>query len=393
MELADRDFISSLKIIDSDAHVTEPLDLWTSRLPTKWKDAGPTVFRDDRGIERWRLGDVALTPTALFDVAGWPEYPPSHPPSLEEADPGGWDPKVRLARMDEYGIYSQVLYPNILGFSSHAFIRLQSRDLQLACVRAYNEFIVEFASAERNRLVPIGFLPFWDLDAALDELRWCKEAGIPGVVFGADFSAVDLPPISDDHWKPVLGLAEESDISINFHVGFAEIDDAKSDSMLSKRTKASRAANARMFLGTSAHIADITVNGVCHNFPRLRFVTVESGFGWIPYFVEALDWQWKSSGADLDYPDRLLPSEYFARQVYGSFWFERGTLALLNGFADNIMFETDYPHATSLTPGPASVSPLPSQVAADALVGMDKGVVSKVLSTNAASLYGVELGD
>ena len=80
------------------------------------------------------------------------------------------------------------------------------------------------------------------------------------------------------------------------------------------------------YLGNAETLADLTLFGVCHQYPDLNFVLVESGFGWIPYYVEALDWQWHNSGAAKAYPQMELPSFYFRRQVYGSFWFEKDTV-------------------------------------------------------------------
>ncbi len=64
-------------------------------------------------------------------------------------------------------------------------------------------------------------------------------------------------------------------------------------------------------------------------------------------------WPSKEHGVDFS------PSEYFRRQIYGMFWFEESTLPLFGRFADNVMFETDFPHTTSLSPGPGSEFPLP----------------------------------
>src|SRR5207248_748306 len=97
-------------------------------------------------------------------------------------------------------------------------------------------------------------------------------------------------------------------------------------------------------------------------FPRLKLVSVESGFGHVPFYLEALDWEWLTFGNT----SPLLPSEYFRRQCYGTFWFERTTLPLLAAYPDNFMFSTDYPHATSLSPGPASPADVPAEHVAHA---------------------------
>jgi predicted TIM-barrel fold metal-dependent hydrolase len=90
---------------------------------------------------------------------------------------------------------------------------------------------------------------------------------------------------------------------------------------------------------------------ICHRFPKLKFVSVESGVGFLPYLVDALDWQFLNNNLYRDYPDMMLPSDYFRRQIYGTFWFEKDVAHLAKMFPDNLMFESDYPHMTSLTPG------------------------------------------
>ena len=70
-------------------------------------------------------------------------------------------------------------------------------------------------------------------------------------------------------------------------------------------------------------LADLIFGGVCHRFPELKFVSVESGVGWLPFILEGFDWQWRNSGIWREHPEyELLPSEYFRRQIYGCFWFE-----------------------------------------------------------------------
>src|SRR5262249_6779782 len=106
------------------------------------------------------------------------------------------------------------------------------------------------------------------------------------------------------------------------------------------------------FAGNLEGIAEIIMGRICHRFPRLKFVSVESGFGYVPYLLETLDWQFNNTQAPQRYPDMMLPSEYFRRQVYATFWFERGVGRLIDLYPDNVMFESDFPHPTSLSPGP-----------------------------------------
>lgn len=111
----------------------------------------------------------------------------------------------------------------------------------------------------------------------------------------------------------------------------------------------------------------------------------------MPFLLEAMDWQWENCGVRGEHPDYdLLPSEYFRRQIYSCFWFEtdagpRGSLS-----ADNILYSTDYPHATSMSPGPASTALPAGEFLRTHYGDVDEQVMRKVLFENAASLYGVE---
>src|SRR4029078_7261304 len=87
----------------------------------------------------------------------------------------------------------------------------------------------------------------------------------------------------------------------------------------------------------------------------------------------------------------LLPSEYFRRQIYGCFWFERqGALDAIAQYPDNILFESDYPHPTCQHPGPRTPGQRPRDYAQELLGGLPDDVVRKVLHDNAAAVHGVK---
>ena len=142
-------------VADVDSHIIEPADLWTSRVSSKWGNLVPHVrFHERRQEDIWYIGDRKLYGVGAFAQAGWPEFPPSHPRRLSEAIPAALDPKERLAYMDQVGVYYQVMYPNILGFHSHVFLNEMPRELATECVRAYNDWLTEFCSADFH----VGFL-------------------------------------------------------------------------------------------------------------------------------------------------------------------------------------------------------------------------------------------
>jgi len=376
-------------VADVDSHVIEPPDLWTSRVSSKWGDLVPHVeYHERRQEDIWYIGERRLFGVAAFAQAAWPEFPPSHPRTMSEALPAAVDPKARLEYMDSIGVYYQVLYPNILGFHSHVFLDTMPRALATECVRAYNDWLVEFASADARRLVPMMMLPFWDVDESVAEMQRCYETGHKGVLLAARYDKVGLPRLVDDHWEPLLGLAQEMDLSINFHVGFLAFD-ADDRLTVDQRKKLDYAQGTSLsLLGNAQNIAEVVLSGVCHRYPDLNFVSVENGAGWLPFLAETMDWQWIGVGAHQEYPERLMPSEYLRRQIFGMYWYEQLTLGLvLDQLGDNLMFETDFPHATSLSPGPASYSPNPREVMERSLAGVPDEVAGKVLQHTATRLY------
>ena len=298
-------------IIDADSHWCEPPDLWVSRMSAStWGDAIPQVRFDERiGLERWYVGGTKLAPVASWAYAGWSEPPPGHPPTIEAADPAAFFAPARLAKMDAYAIYAQVLYPNLLAFTHHAFTAVGA-EFATECVRAYNDALVDFAAPDPKRFIVLAVLPFWDVEAATAELERCAASGqFRGVLFLAKPQKLGLPDIADEHWSPLFARVNELGWSMNFHTGFAEFSEDELRALMGKNVD--RRDNARLsacsYLNNGESIANVVMSGLCDRYPKINFVWVESAFGWMPSFVESMDWQWLNAGAQLAYPDLELP--------------------------------------------------------------------------------------
>jgi uncharacterized protein len=381
-----------IAVIDVDTHVTEPADLWTTRLPERFRDRAPHVEWDEqRQRDRWHVGRHTLLGVQDQAHAGWREFYPSTPASFEEAEPGGWDAAARLKVMDAHGIEAQLLYPNLLGFFGFAFMELEPA-LGVACVQAFNDFQVEWCGEDPKRLIPLAFLPFWDVGASVAELQRCAELGFRGFNWGHDFEKVGLPPLRDDHWNPVMELAQEMEMPVSFHIGFGNTTEAELNQWATVKEDTSFAQmSVLFFLGNAAVITDLCMGGICERFPRLNFVSVESGFGYVPYLLEAMDWMYKNNRGSVARHGLPLPSEYFRRQVYATFWFEENVDRLIDLLPDNVMFESDYPHPTSLSPGPGSVAVDAKTTIANNLASIPEDIRRKVLHDTAARIYKLDV--
>jgi uncharacterized protein len=259
------------------------------------------------------------------------------------------------------------------------------------CVRAYNDFLADWCSIAPNRLVAVTALPFWDLQLALDELRRCIALGHRAVNFCNQPQDYGQPSLSDRHWDPIWATAQEANLSVSFHVGGGSMGTMFEDTAkMGWMTNFSRVSSL-IFLDNMRCMAELIFGGVCHRFPRLRFVSVESGIGWIPGALEAFDWQWRNGGVGMEHPEYdLLPSEYFRRQLYGCFWFEeRSALAAIELYPDNILYETDFPHPTCQHPGPFTPAQWPRDYASTLLASVPADVTAKILHHTAAGLYGL----
>ena len=121
--------------------------------------------------------------------------------------------------MDEASIWAQVLYPNVGGFGSENFLKIDDEQLKLLCVSAYNDFLLEWASADRRRLLPIVATPFWDIDATVREIERCVALGARGILFTGEPQRFGLPIIGDPHWDPLWEVARAAGLPIHFHIG------------------------------------------------------------------------------------------------------------------------------------------------------------------------------
>ena len=340
-------------VIDADAHLTEPADVWTSRVPAKYLDRVPHVARSAEGKDVWIMDGTQIATVGATAPAGFPGGPALRPSIYEELHPGAYDAKARLEYMDEAGIWAQVLYPNVAGFGSQKFHTLHDPELEQVCIQAYNDFLDEWCSADHRRLIRIASVPFWDVEATVREVERCIEKGFKGVLFTGEPQRFGLPPIGDRHWDPLWSLSEEAGLPIHFHIGGGEdnmMNDFTSRIVAHGYAGAEAYLAAYLFMKNGIQCADLITSGLLARFPELKFVSVESGIGWVPFVLEAADYSYLAATPERRTHGEALPSELFARQVYVTYWFEQTAPTRLLGDIpiENILFETDFPHVTCL---------------------------------------------
>ena len=383
--------MTSYTIIDVDTHITETPDVWTSRVPERMRPLVPRVTDAADGTQYWQIGERRISKLGLTATAGVGSM--KHPPKgYSEMHPGAYDPQARLKYMDDMGIWAMVLYPNVGGFGNQAFLQLGDPELMLACVEVYNDWQTEWAAADPRRLLPITSIPFWDINAAVKEVRRCAARGHHGILFTGEPHSFGQPVIGDHHWDPLWEVACELDLPISFHIGSGNMEGGLNRDKLSVYGKMATFTelSVEFFMRNGMQLTDLLLSGVLARYPTIKFVSVESGIGWIPFLLEALDYQFLGNHVAEERPElTLLPSEYFARNVYGCYWFEQvAPRRLIDKVGvDNVLFETDFPHPTSLYGDEVH------ERIATGLADCEDDVRRKILWDNAARLYNVELPD
>jgi len=352
----------SYSIIDADTHVTETPELWTSRAPARMRDRVPRIALGTDGSQRWMLGNnkgLALgsdnrdvLPNNGTATSGLGSFK-NPPKSYQEMHPGAYDPTARLKYMDEMGIWAMVMYPNVGGFGAQEFLKLKDPELMLTCVQVYNDWQTEWASTDSRRLLPISSIPFWDAAAAAEEVRRCAAMGHRGILFTGEPQSFGQPFLADPYWNPLWEVAVELNLPISFHIGSGDITESIVKSRIAAYGRAATYTTIAidLLLQNGRHVSDLIMSGVLARYPTIKFVSVESGIGWIPFVLEAMDYQFRGNNVREERPELdLLPSEYFSRNVYACCSFEQTAPRRLIDIigADNVMFETDFPHPTSL---------------------------------------------
>ena len=387
---------TAIKVIDADTHLTEPHDMWTKRAPAKFRNRVPQVKMLD-GVRSWVIdGDQSIgtgahpNSSVLKEGGKVRDLEKFLKLQFEDVHAGSSDVKERLAVMDEAGIYAQIVYPNILGFGGQASAKVDP-ELRLVCTQIYNDAMAELQEESGQRLFPMALLPWWNVAEAVKETERCAAMGLKGININSDphMTRDDdggmIPDLGTEHWFPLWEVCNDKNIPINFHIGGSEtsIDWMGQQGWPSlPRDLRSGISGAMLFFNNGKVVSNLIYSGILDRFKNLKFVSVESGIGWVPFLMEALDYQMAEIAETKGFEKK--PSEYFKSNFYACFWFEKNDLSdmLHKVGIDNCLFETDFPHPTSLYP----IDNLEQRLAS--LTQQDR---AKVLSLNAAKLYGIEV--
>ena len=137
----------------------------------------------------------------------------NEPARWDEAPPAAYNPADRLRLMDAAGVDYSVLYPTVAGLAGEAFGRLTDPELELACVQAYNDWLIEEWAGASTRFIPQCIVPIGPIDATVAEIRRAVGLGHRGVVFPSmPMHLRAVPHVSGPEYDPVWAVCEELDV-------------------------------------------------------------------------------------------------------------------------------------------------------------------------------------
>jgi predicted TIM-barrel fold metal-dependent hydrolase len=382
--------LDGVKVVDADTHLTEQHDLWTSRAPAALKDRVPQVARLD-GMACWCVDGVILGRAGAGGVVDnhgnkGRSYEGLYEWEIDRAHVASYDPVERVKLMDELGVHAQIVFPGVVGLGGQQLASLvEDEQLRAICLEIFNDASAEIQAESGNRLLPMALLPAWDIDACVREVQRARELGLRGVNLTADPQDVGAPDLASLAWDPVWDACASLEMPVHFHIGASLTtmnyfgtypwESHDDDTKLA-------IGGTLLFIGNARVIVNIICSGMLDRFPELKIVSVESGAGWVPFILEALEYEMHENAPGLAQRLSLTPKEFFRRNIYATMWFEHTNVADVVSAVgeDNILFETDFPHPTCLFPDPLST-------AAKNMDALSPTAQRKILGDNAAKLY------
>jgi predicted TIM-barrel fold metal-dependent hydrolase len=357
------------KIISVDDHVVEPPHLWQTWLPAKYREAGPRSERrgigkirhisggnyeqtfDDDGpkADCWIYEDLVYINKRHVAAVGFPRDEMTMAPiTYDEMRPGCFDPAERLADMDVNHVEASLSFPTFPRFCGQTFTEGKDKEVGLACIKAYNDWMVEeWCGDSGGRLIPLAIIPLWDAHLAAAEVRRNASRGVHAVCFSEIPPYLGLPSIHSGFWEPFFAACAETATVVCMHIGSSSKMPATTDDA------PAGVAPTLVFNHAMSSLTDFLFSGILVRHPDLRLAYAEGQIGWLPYVLERADTVWEEHRAWTRAKDLVPepPSTYYHRQVYGCFFRDFHGLKSLDAIGDHtVTFETDYPHTDSTWP-------------------------------------------
>ena len=336
--------------IDVDSHIQEKPNTWTSRMSKeKWGDRIPHIRqgaeRDEWWVDGKPTGYLSTCPAVMPDRVTNPNRWDMIPPSVYVAE-------ERMKAMDSEGTDCQVMYANTTGVSGDRFQGLDP-EFEAACVRVYNDYQTEeWVNVNPNRFVALTVPVYYSMEKTLEEVHHNAKNWHRGVMLVGTPHTRGLENYSSPYWEPLWQTVVDLDLVLTVHGSGAAPQSMRIEKHATQEHRRNDAALAASgFSIQPQYFANFLFAGVFDRYPTLTLVAAETGIGWLPWLLESCDYAWEQGQLwNKGLPTR--PTDLFKQHCYVDFWYERSAVEHYRHVigVDRIMWETDFPHPTSLWP-------------------------------------------
>ncbi|HEY7293920.1 MAG TPA: amidohydrolase family protein, partial [Dehalococcoidia bacterium] len=198
-------------IVSADCHVSEPPDLWETRIDGRFRSRLPRIEVDASG-QKWSVVE-GHRPVRVRDLKLEGE-------DLERSKAGSRDPEERLRDHARDGIDAEVIYPN----RGLAMWASPDPQMQAAMCRVWNDWAIELFRGYEQRMAPVAAIAPADLDDAVQEVERAAKLGYRGVFLpvqplGTAPPTERRPGYHLPQFEPLWAAIEETGMPISFHVG------------------------------------------------------------------------------------------------------------------------------------------------------------------------------
>jgi predicted TIM-barrel fold metal-dependent hydrolase len=337
-------------LVSIDDHMIEPPDLFKNHVPAKFLDQVPKVMRNAEGNDEWVFqGQATRTPFGMAATVGWPsEEWGFNPGSYSELRPGCFDVHQRVRDMDANGVLASMNFPTMAGWNARTFAEGNDKELGLIMLRAYNDWAIdEWCAAYPGRFIPLGMVPMWDVNLAVEEIHRLGKKGCRSISFLETPHASGYPSFLSGYWDPMMQAIVEENMVLSLHIGagFAVINkpvEAPVDHLMVLACQISAITAQDLLFGPTLR-----------KFPDLRVALSEGGIGWIPFYFDRIDRHAENQAWLHDAQDfgGKKPSEVFREHILACYITDPSGLLLRDRIGiDNIAWECDYPHTDTTWP-------------------------------------------
>jgi predicted TIM-barrel fold metal-dependent hydrolase len=370
-----------MRVISADSHVLEPPDLWTRGLAaTRFADRAPRIVETPAAtaatgdvLQHFLIDGLEPQPVSLPGAAGKASEELRERGTFGDARAGGWDLTARLADQDIDGVDAEVLYPSI----SMSLTHIADVDYQLACTRAYNDWLAQLCAGSPDRVAGLALVPAVDVASAVNEVVRAHELGLRGVLLpGRPAKGHYAEARFDALWRECA----QRDLPVSFHIALT--GDPLGDPMLGSGIRMMTVMSVVQAMQQTLSL--FVFGGVFERHPELALVSAEHDAGWVAHYAYRLDQLFERHrhwlGPDIELGRR--PSEYIATNAY--FTFQKDPVAVETRArvgVTQLMWASDYPHSDSTWPHSRKVIERDFEGVSDADLEL-------LVGGNAARVYG-----